>query len=72
MPLLHYGRANLIQAVVLSVRAVFGNFLLALLWGVLLAAGVIGSILLLFPFPLVFPLLAYASHTLYQQVFPLE
>ena len=72
VPLLHYGRANLIQAVVLSVRAVFGNFLLALLWGILLAAGVIGSILLLFPFPLVFPLLAYASHALYQQVFPLE
>jgi len=69
VPLLHYGRASLIQAVVLSVRTVFGNFAVALLWGLLLATAIIGSVFLLPLFPVVFPVLAYASHALYREVF---
>lgn len=72
VPLLYYGRAHLIQAVVLSIRTVFGNFPVALAWGLLLAGGVIGSVLLLPLFPFVFPVLAYASHALYQEAFPAE
>lgn len=70
VPLLCERRAGLVNAVVASVRAVFGNFAPAMLWGALLAALVIGSILLLPLLPLVLPWLAYASRALYRRVFP--
>lgn len=70
VPLLCECRAGLVQAVVISVRVVFGNFPVAMVWGGLLAALMIGSILLL---PLLFwtlPWLAYASRALYRQALP--
>ncbi|HET7776409.1 MAG TPA: DUF2189 domain-containing protein [Azospira sp.] len=70
VPLLHYRRAGLIQAVVLSVRTIFGNFLVALAWGLFLAGCIIASVLLLPLFPLAFPVLAYASHALYREALP--
>lgn len=70
VPLLHYRRAALIQAVVMSVRTVFSNFAVALAWGLVLAGSIMISILLLPLFPMVFPVLAYASHGLYREIFP--
>lgn len=70
VPLLYDRRARLVRAVVLSVRGVFANFAVCLCWGILLAGMTIGSILLLPLFVVVFPVLAFASHALYQEVFP--
>jgi uncharacterized membrane protein len=70
VPLLCERRAGLVEAVVASVRLVFRNFFAAMAWALLLAAGIIGSILLLPLFLFALPLLAYASHALYVAVLP--
>lgn len=70
VPLLYYRRAGLVRAVVMSVRTVFSNFVPCMLWAVVLAATIIGSILILPLFLVTFPVLAYASHALYQELFP--
>lgn len=70
VPLLFYRRAGLVQAVVLSVRTVFSNFVPCILWAILLAATTIGSILILPLFLVTFPVLAFASHALYRELFP--
>ena len=69
VPLLYYRRTDLVQAIVLSVRVVFGNFVPCVVWALILSGAIIGSILLLPLFLLVFPVLAYASHVLYHEVF---
>ncbi len=70
VPLLYQGRADPVKALNASVRAVLGNFLTAIGWGLVLSLGIILSILLL-PLLLVsFPVLAYASYDLYLRVFP--
>ncbi|MBK8336286.1 MAG: DUF2189 domain-containing protein [Sterolibacteriaceae bacterium] len=69
VPLLCERRAGLVPAVVASVRAVFGNFPVLMLWALLLAATMILSILLLPLFVVAFPLLAYASEALHGRVF---
>jgi uncharacterized membrane protein len=70
VPLLCERRAELVEAVVTSVRIVFRNLIPALGWAILLSAATIGSILLLPLFPLVLPVMAYASHALYRAVLP--
>lgn len=70
VPLLYYRRAELVQAIALSVRVVFGNFVPCIAWALILSGAIIGSILLLPLFLLVFPVLAYASHALYHEIFP--
>lgn len=70
VPLLYYRRTKLVPAVVASVRAIFGNFFVVMPWAIFLSAMVIGSILLLPLFPIVFPVLAYASHAFYRELFP--
>jgi uncharacterized membrane protein len=70
VPLLCERRAGMVNAVVASVRVVFGNFLPAMAWAALLSGLTIGSILLLPLLPLTLPWLAYASRSLYRQVFP--
>ncbi|MGV8892724.1 MAG: DUF2189 domain-containing protein [Burkholderiaceae bacterium] len=70
VPLLYYRRTELIQAIVLSVRVVFGNFVPGIAWAFILSGAIIGSILLLPLFLLTFPVLAYASHALYHEIFP--
>jgi uncharacterized membrane protein len=70
VPLLCEHRANLVTAVVTSVRVVFRNFAVAIAWALLLSAIVIGSILLLPLFPFVLPVMAYASHALYREALP--
>lgn len=71
VPLLFDRRAALVAAVAASVRAVFGGFLPALLWALLLAVAVIASILALPLLLIVLPWLAYASYALYREIFPL-
>lgn len=70
VPLLYYRRAGLIQAVVLSVRVVLGNFVPCILWATILSSAIIVSILIFPLFLVVFPVLAFASHALYREVFP--
>jgi len=70
VPLLYYRRAGLVQTIVLSVRVVFGNFVPCIAWALILSGAIIVSILLLPLFLLVFPVMAYASHALYHEIFP--
>lgn len=70
VPLLCERRSGLVDAVVTSVRIVFHNFPLAMLWAALLSLLIIGSILLLPLLPLTLPWLAYASRALYRQTLP--
>lgn len=71
VPLLHERRANLIEAIHASVAAVFANFLSSIAWGLLLTAVILVSILLLPLLTVTLPTLAYASFSLYRQVYPL-
>ncbi|MDP3438318.1 MAG: DUF2189 domain-containing protein [Azonexus sp.] len=70
VPLLCERRTGLVGAVVISVRVVFGNFLVAIFWAFLLSTVTIASVLLLPLLPLTLPWLAYASRALYRQVLP--
>lgn len=71
VPLLFYRRTNLAGAVGASVRAVFVNGPAMLVWGALLSFAMLVAMLLLLPlFPVVFPVLAYASAQAYRDVFP--
>lgn len=72
IPLLCERRAGLVDAVVTSVRVVFGNFPAAMLWAGLLAFSVMGSILLLPLLPVVLPWLAFASRALYRRILPAD
>lgn len=71
VPLLCEGRATLVSAVATSVRVVFGRFPVALLWALVLACGIIGSILVLPLLPVTLPWLAYTSRALYRETLPL-
>jgi len=71
VPLLHERRANPVQAISASVRAVFSNFLTSIAWGLLLTGSTLLAILLLPLLTVVLPVLAYASFALYRKVFPL-
>ncbi len=70
VPLLHERRAGLVAAVHASARAVSASPGAALAWALLLSAGTGLGILLLPLFPVVLPVLAYASYALYRRVFP--
>lgn len=70
VPLLYYRRAGFLRAVVLSVTAVFRNFIPCALWSALLTVSIVISILIFPLFLVAFPVLAYASHSLYREVFP--
>ncbi|SDI39346.1 DUF2189 domain-containing protein [Propionivibrio dicarboxylicus] len=70
VPLLYYRRAGLLRAVSLSVTAVFRNFVPCLLWSAVLTISIVISIVIFPLFLVAFPVLAYASHSLYREVFP--
>jgi uncharacterized membrane protein len=70
VPLLHEGRANPVQAIHASVRAVFGSFPASIAWGVVLTGTTLLSILVLPLLLVTLPVLAYASFALYRSVFP--
>ena len=71
VPLLYERRAGPVQAVHASVRTVLGNFTTCLLWGLLLSASTLLSILFLPLLLWTLPVLAYASFALYRLAFPL-
>jgi uncharacterized membrane protein len=71
VPLLHEGRANPVQAIHASVRAVFGSFPASIAWGTVLTGTTLLSILVLPLLLVTLPVLAYASFALYRSVFPL-
>ena len=69
VPLLYYRRAGLGPALRLSLAAVAKNPALSLVWATMLTLGIVSGILV-FPLVLViFPVLAFASHSLYQELF---
>jgi len=70
VPLLCERRAGLVDAVVCSVRVVFGSFIPLMLWAALLGVLIIGSILVLPLLLLTLPWLAYASRALYRRALP--
>lgn len=70
VPLLHYRRSNPVQAIHASVRAVLKNFLVSILWGMILTAATVTAIVLLPMLVVVFPVLAYSGLALYRTVFP--
>jgi len=70
VPLLCERRAGLVEAVVLSVRIVFTNFLPSIFWASFLSTVTIGSVLLLPVLPLTLPWIAYASRGVYRQALP--
>lgn len=70
VPLICERRAGLVQAVAASVRAVLGNFPVMVAWGLLLALLTVAAVVLVPLFPVVFPMLAYASAALYDAAFP--
>ena len=70
VPLLYYRRVGLGAALRLSVAAVVANFGVCALWTLWLAFCLVASIVV---FPLIlltFPVLAFASHSLYRELFP--
>ena len=70
VPLLFEGRGTLVSAVHASVRAVFNNFFICMCWALFLSFSILLAILLLPALPVVLPVMAYASFTLYRAVFP--
>lgn len=70
VPLLYYRRVALWPALRLSVAAVVSNFAVSALWTLWLSFCLVASIVV---FPLIlltFPVLAFASHSLYRELFP--
>lgn len=70
VPLIYERRAGPVQAIHASVRAVLGNFRVCLLWGLLLSASVLLSILFMPLLLWTLPVMAYASFALYRLAFP--
>lgn len=70
VPLLYYRRAALWPSIRLSIQAVFSNLPLCLIWSAFLALAITTSVLIFPTFLVVFPVLAFASHALYREVFP--
>lgn len=70
VPLLYQRRATTVQAVFASVRAVLRNFVVSIIWGLLLAGTILVSIILLPLLAVVLPVMAYASFAFYLRVFP--
>lgn len=70
VPLIYERRSGVVQGVEASVRAVFGNFLVCLAWGLVLSGVILLSILLLPVLLVSLPVMAYASFALYRRVFP--
>lgn len=70
VPLLYHRRAGLANAVVASVKAVLRSLPVMFLWGAILTFATVGALLLPVVFPVVLPVLAYASDALYRRVFP--
>ncbi len=69
VPLLYYRRVGLFEAIRLSVLAVFSNFGPCMAWAALVSVALVASIVLFPLFLLSFPVLAFAGHALYRELF---
>jgi len=69
VPLMVYTDIRMVQAVVASVRAVFKNFMVMMVWALLLVFLIMGAAWFLPLLPLTLPIGAYASLALYHAVF---
>lgn len=70
VPLIFCRRVELTKAVGASVRAIFGNFRVMIVWGSILAIALGGTILLFMPlFIVAFPVLAYAGEQAYREIY---
>lgn len=70
VPLIYERRAGLVQGVSASTRAVLGNFLVCLTWGITLSSVILVSIVVMPLLLLTLPVLSYASFALYRRAFP--
>lgn len=69
VPLLYHQKAELVPAITISVKTVFSNFASSILWGLILSIAIMASIFLMPLFPVVLPVMAFASFVLYEKVF---
>ncbi|HJV25928.1 MAG TPA: DUF2189 domain-containing protein [Aromatoleum sp.] len=72
VPLLIERRANLVVAVTASVRAIFRSIAANMTWSLILGGTVIVSIIVPLLLTVTLPVMAFATESLYQQVFPDE
>ena len=70
VPLVYEGRAGLVQGISASARAVLGNFLVCLAWGITLGSVIVLSILVMPVLLFTLPVMSYASFALYRRAFP--
>lgn len=69
VPLIFFRRLGLVNAVGMSVRAVWNNLAVMTVWGALLAGSIIAVVLVFIPaFIVLFPVLAFASERAYRDV----
>lgn len=69
VPLMIYTNVGMVKAIVNSVRAVFKNFFIMMVWALLLVILIMGAAWFLPLLPLTLPVCAYASLALYRAVF---
>lgn len=72
VPLIYERRAGLVQAISASARTVLGNFIVCLVWGIVLGTVIVVSVLVLPLLLATLPVMSYASFALYQRAFPAE
>jgi len=70
VPLIYEERAGLVEAISASARAVLGNFVVCLAWGLVLGSVILLSIVLLPALLWTLPVMSYASFHLYRRAFP--
>jgi uncharacterized membrane protein len=70
VPLVYEGRAGLVQGISASARAVLGNFLVCLAWGITLGSVIVLSILVMPVLLFTLPVMSYASFAFYRRAFP--
>lgn len=69
VPLMIYKDYGMVKAIVSSVRAVFKNFFIMMVWALLLVILIMGAAWFLPLLPLTLPVCAYTSLALYRAVF---
>ena len=70
VPLVYEGRAGLVQGIGASTRAVLGNFVVCLAWGITLGTVIVLSTLVMPVLLFTLPVMSYASFALYRRTFP--
>ena len=68
VPLLYHQKTDLVPAITVSVKTVFSSFLSSIIWGLILSIAIMASIIIMPLFPVVLPVMAFASFVLYERV----